>query len=91
MLNRQLLFHGIPPNVRATPLQMFDSREVTDAIGLLLAGKERHRKDTEYFQLGEFEGERVKLSETLHVSFVGDSRIRQLFAMFMTVSQTKKE
>lgn len=85
MLDRRLLFRGGHPDVRTSPLKMFDSREVMQVLSALLAEKMRHSND-EYFEFKHFEGKRAKLSDTLHVAFVGDSRIRQLFAMFMTVT-----
>lgn len=87
ILDRKLLFHETPPDVRSCNIQKFDSKALIVAIERLLAQKsiKTHHPRPEFFQFDNIDTPPVKMSNALHFAFVGDSRIRQLFTMFMTV------
>lgn len=67
---------------------MFDSEGLIVTIERLVAEKMNKKlgEDPLYSDFEEIEAKRVDMRKTVHVSFVGDSRIRQIFTTFMTVS-----
>lgn len=91
-LDRRILTHKIPPDIRGTDLHLFDDDGLVELFDRLVIKKqsENTKEDLlqpEYFELeGYNETKRVPTKRTLHLSFVGDSRIRQLFAMMYQVA-----
>lgn len=95
MLDRHLLFKRLPPDVRETDLRLLAESDVVDLFDRLLIKKlnkspDERLQQPEFFELHRRnETKRIVPDRTFHFGFVGDSRVRQLFALIYQVSTDK--
>lgn len=90
-LGGHLLFQGLPPDKQAIHQHILNESDVVSLLDRLVNRKRAAKSHQLYWQPNTFEfnafgkTKRVVPKKTWHISFMGDSRVRQLFAAFCQV------